>query len=260
MAEKTLAENPRVALYSLGPLVHNARVVGDLRARGLTPVDDISQVSDGIVIVRAHGIGPEQRKECERPGVRCIDATCPKVLRIQQMVRQYDEEGYLVIIAGEPQHDEVKGIRGFARRSFVVENTADARMVPLGGPAVVVSQTTLPRSQYAEICQALRTREPGVLVQDTSCVATETRQESLVRLASRVEAILVIGGRDSANTRWLHQAALATGRPAWHVEGVSDLPAEIGGFERVGLTAGASTPDWIIDEVEAELRGIQAKR
>ena len=255
MAERALAENPGAPLYSLGPLIHNSRVVEELRARGLTPVDDISQVTAGIVIIRAHGIGPEQRRACGKPDVRCIDATCPKVLRIQEMVRHYDEEGYLVIIAGDPQHGEVRGIRGFARRSFVVASRAEAETVALGGPAVVVSQTTLPRAQYAGICEVLKGRDPGVLIQDTSCVATETRQESLLRLVARVDAIVVIGGRESANTRWLHQAALATGRPAWHVEGAADLPPEIRRFDRVGISAGASTPDRIIDEVEKALRG-----
>ncbi len=258
MAEEALAENPGLPLYSLGPLIHKSRVGEELGARGLTPVDDLSAVKEGIVIIRAHGVGPRERVACRQPGVRCIDATCPKVLRIQEMVRRYDDEGYLVVIAGDPAHGEVKGIRGFARRSVVVESVAEAEKVPLGGPVVVVSQTTLPRSRYAGICRALKSRDPGVLVQDTSCVATETRQESIARLAARVDALLVIGGKESANTRWLFQSAVATGRPAWHIEGASELPPGIGGFARVGISAGASTPDRIIDEVEGALRALPA--
>jgi (E)-4-hydroxy-3-methyl-but-2-enyl pyrophosphate reductase len=253
LVEEALAENPGAPLYTLGPLIHNSRVVRELEGRGVRVVEDLSEVQAGIVVIRTHGIGPEQMRECGRPGVRCIDATCPKVRRIHETVAAFDAKGYSVIVVGDPAHGEVRGIRGHARRTEVVASSAEAEAVPVCALTLVVSQTTFPRDAYTVICETLKKRKPDIVVVNTSCAATETRRESLLRLARNVDALLVIGGMQSANTRWLHEAALATGKPAWRIEGASDLPEGIGSFSRVGISAGASTPDAIIDEVETAL-------
>jgi 4-hydroxy-3-methylbut-2-enyl diphosphate reductase len=210
-------------------------------------------VQRGIVIIRAHGIGPEQKRQCEREGITCIDATCPNVRRIHRDVAAYASRGFHVIIVGEETHGEVRGIRGYAGSATVISSASDAEISPIPMPCIVVGQTTFKREEYRRICEVLRTREPRVEVLDTLCAATESRQESLQRLAERVDALLVIGGRKSANTRWLYQAAIETGKPSWHIEEASDIPREISGFERVGISAGASTPDSTVEEVEAAL-------
>lgn len=253
LVEETLARNPGTPAYSLGPLVHNPAVVEDLKARGLTPVDDLSTVREGIVIIRTHGIGPGQRRQCERPGIHCIDATCRHVLHVHKLVRDHDAAGRQVVIAGDPLHAEVRGIAEHAKNAVVVATEAEAEQVPLSPGALVVSQTTMTRSEFERITAVLRRREPSLHVEDTTCAATERRLESLQRLAVQVDALLVIGGRQSANTRRLFEAATATGRPSWHIEGAGDIPSSIRSFARVGITAGASTPDRVIDEVEEAL-------
>jgi 4-hydroxy-3-methylbut-2-en-1-yl diphosphate reductase len=264
IVEKILEESPGVPVATLGPLIHNRRVVEDFRARGVIPVDDPSQVESGILVIRAHGVGPDVRGRCAREGLSCVDATCPHVLRIHRTVRRHDALGFHVIIVGDEGHGEVQGIRGYARDAEVIASEEQARVARLPPRTVVVSQTTFSRAAYGRICDALRSREPsaecaggaGVIVFDTTCSATEERQESVARLAAAVEAILVIGGSESANTRWLFEAARATGRPAWRIEGASDIPAEVSRFSRVGISAGASTPDAVVDEVQLALEAM----
>ncbi len=243
-------------MYTLGPLIHNPRVVEEYRRRGVVAVAGLSEVGRGIVIIRAHGIGPEERRECTREGVTCVDATCPDVLRVQDLVRDHAARGFGVVVVGDPAHVEVRGIRGYAPGSVVVSSEDAAEAVTLSGPCIAVGQTTFPRDRFLRIAEILRRRIPGLDVHETSCPATERRQQSLVDLARRVEAIVVVGGRDSANTRWLHQVAVGTGRPAWHVEGAVDLPPDIGRFRTVGISAGASTPESLIAEVEAALAAL----
>jgi 4-hydroxy-3-methylbut-2-en-1-yl diphosphate reductase len=253
IVEETLAGNPGTPIHTLGPLIHNPRTVEDLRRRGVVPVDRLDEVRGGIVVIRAHGVGPETLREIAARGLRVVDATCSHVLRVQRIVAEHAAKGYFALIAGDAGHGEVKGIRAYAGRSAVVSTAAEARAVDLSSPALVVSQTTFRRQDYREIVAVLKEREPTIAVFDTSCALTETRQDSLRRLADRVDALLVIGGRESANTRWLHQTALQTGKPAWHIEGAGEIPAEIARYASVGISAGASTPDAIIAEVERAL-------
>jgi 4-hydroxy-3-methylbut-2-enyl diphosphate reductase len=259
LAEQAIDENPGVPLYSYGPLIHNRRVVDDLRERGLVPVEDLSHVREGIVVIRSHGIGPAERKECERPGIRCIDATCPTVRRIQEDVRAYSARGFDVLIVGDPRHGEVRGIAGYARRSAVVPSPAEAETVPLVGLAFLVAQSTFDEGEFRQIRDILLRRKPDIVVEDTLCHEIAAREAGIRRLAASVDALLVIGGRRSANTGRLHRAALASGQPSWRVEGAGDLPHGMGNFATVGISAGASTPDFIIDEVEAALRALVPK-
>lgn len=256
IVERTLADRPGEPVYTLGPLIHNSRVVEEYRRRGVVPVGSLDEVERGIVIIRAHGIGPEERRACERTGVTCVDATCPDVLKVQDLVRVHAARGDGVVIVGDPAHVEVRGIRGYAPAAVVVSSEADAEAVDLRAPCIAVGQTTFPRDRFLRIARILGRRIPALAVHETSCPATERRQQSLVDLASRVEAIVVVGGRESANTRWLHQVAVATGRPAWLVEGAADLPEDIGRYRTVGLSAGASTPESLIAEVETALAAL----
>ncbi len=253
IVDQALADNPGVPISTLGPLIHNPRVVEEYSARGVVPVDDPSQVREGIVVALAHGIGPAQREECGRRGLRLIDASCPHVLRIQQTVQDYSKRGFHVLIVGDEHHAEVAGIRAYTTASTVISQEEEAHTVKVPERCIVVSQTTFRQAEYDRICAILRRANPGIMVFDTSCSATEKRQEALLALASKVDALLVIGGKQSANTRWLYQAALTTGKPSWHIEGPEEIPLEITRYARVGVSAGASTPDAIIEEVEKRL-------
>jgi 4-hydroxy-3-methylbut-2-enyl diphosphate reductase len=258
IVEQAIAENPGTPMYTLGPLIHNPRVVEEFKTRGVVPIDDVSQAREGLVIVSAHGIGPGLAEECESRGVRVIDATCPDVRRIQRMVREYSTQGCHVLIVGDENHREVIGIRGWAAGSSVVASVEEAERVELPAECIVVGQTTFKRAEYRAICEVLTRRRPGLTVFDTSCASTETRQRSLLSLSERVEALIVVGGKESANTRWLYQTALQTGKPSWHIEGAAEIPAELSGCGSVGISAGASTPDEVIDEVEESLLALPA--
>lgn len=260
IVEQAIAENPGVPIYTLGPLIHNPRVVEEFRSRGVVPIENISQAREGIVIVSAHGIGPGLVEECGERGVRVIDATCPDVRRIQRMVREYAAGGCHVLIVGDANHREVIGIRGWAAGSSVIASVEEAERVELPAECIVVGQTTFKRAEYRAICEVIERRLPGITVFDTSCASTETRQRSLLSLAERVEALLVVGGRESANTRWLYQTALQTGKPSWHIEGAAEIPGELSRFGSVGISAGASTPDEVIDEVEESILALSASK
>ncbi|HEY9595532.1 MAG TPA: bifunctional 4-hydroxy-3-methylbut-2-enyl diphosphate reductase/30S ribosomal protein S1, partial [Spirochaetia bacterium] len=186
LVEKALRDNPSTPVFTLGELVHNPAVVDEYRARGVTPVDDPRSVSAGVVVIRTHGVDPSTRASCERPGVRCVDATCPKVRRIQKLVEERHRTGWSVIVVGDPGHDEVRGIVGYAPGCRVVATVEEATTVPCGGKTLVVSQTTLARSAYERIAAVLSSRCPGVEIADTTCPSTEERRTALVELASEV--------------------------------------------------------------------------
>jgi 4-hydroxy-3-methylbut-2-enyl diphosphate reductase len=253
LVDRALDENPGIPVASLGPLVHNPSVVAEYLARGVTPVEDPSELTAGILVLRTHGVAPLVRASFEKPGLRIVDATCPRVRRIHDRVVDRGAKGFTIVIAGDPAHDEVRGIAGHARNPVIIGTAGEAEEARIAMPAFVVGQTTLARDAYRRICAVLRRRFPGIVIADTTCPSTERRRESAVRLAAEVDAVLVIGGTASANTRWLFEAARSTGRPSWLIESASELPDGIEGYRRVGITAGASTPDRLVDEVEAAL-------
>jgi 4-hydroxy-3-methylbut-2-enyl diphosphate reductase len=253
MVERTLIENPGIPIFTLGPLIHNPRVVDEFRKRGVTAVDDPSQAPQGIAVIRAHGIGPVEREECVKRGLRLVDATCPHVIKAQEIVRKHAADGFHAVIVGDAGHGEVLGLRGCAGSSSVISTAEEAEGILLPPKCFVVGQSTFKSAVYRGICGILLSRRPDIAVFDTICAATETRQESLRALAKRVDALLVVGGMQSANTRWLFRTALESGKPSWHIEGAADIPEEISQYASVGISAGASTPDVIIGEVETRL-------
>jgi 4-hydroxy-3-methylbut-2-enyl diphosphate reductase len=185
---------------------------------------------------------------------RIINATCTLVVRSQEKTKRYASEGYTVVLVGDRRHGEIRALQGYAGKSIVVKDAAEAAGVPADEPLAVIGQTTLKQDEYEEVCRVIFEKNPNTVVLETVCPATERRQDALVRLAEKVEALVVVGGKNSANTSRLYTTAVETGKPSWHVEGAEDLPDEVFRFSRIGLSAGASTPDRIIDEVERRLR------
>jgi len=254
IVDDALAAVPGAPVYSLGPLIHNSRVVEEYHRRGVTCVREVPAVESGTMIIPAHGAGPAERQSCRERGLEIVDATCPRVARIQELAAAHDAQGYGVIVVGDAGHREVKGIRAHAAVSLAISRIEEAEAADLSGrPWLVVSQTTFRHADLALICRALESRSADLLIRDTGCSATEERQKSLLRLAPEVDALLVIGSKESANTRRLYETARETGRPSWHIEGADELPAGLGAYGVVGISAGASTPDSIVDEVEAAI-------
>jgi (E)-4-hydroxy-3-methyl-but-2-enyl pyrophosphate reductase len=260
--ERTLEERSRTSatLFTLGPLIHNPHVLDILRRNRVIEVTEES-VSDGArVIIRAHGVAPSIRRALSEKGCVVVDATCPKVARVQKMALRAGEAGRKVVIVGDKEHAEVRGVLGHAGAGGVCISTVEeARSLVLDSPALLVAQTTFSEEGFAEIARVLRERHPDIEVQDTICDATSERQEEARRMASEMDAIVIVGGRTSANTRRLAEIVTGLGTPAFLVEDEGEIPPEVSRYETIGVTAGASTPNWLISRVAERLVEMQSR-
>jgi 4-hydroxy-3-methylbut-2-enyl diphosphate reductase len=265
---ESLPPGSAAPVYTLGPLIHNPKTVEELARKGILSIraegtsffaevdKDLARPLDlqgATVIIRAHGVPPAMRQRLESAGASIVDATCPRVLASQRRAREYADKGWTVVIAGDRDHGEVTGIAGFAPGAIIVGSAAEASAVEATGPVALIAQTTIRAGEYAAIREALASRLSVLEVVDSICPATAERLASLADLARDCEALVVVGGHNSANTLRLKATALDLGRPAWLVEGPEELPLELAGYASVGVTAGASTPDEAIEAVEARL-------
>jgi 4-hydroxy-3-methylbut-2-enyl diphosphate reductase len=284
MADAALSQTGTV--YAMGSLIHNPQAMEALKKRGLEVLDEEkipNTLSGAALVIRAHGVSPELEKTLTDRGARLLDATCPKVKASQIKARELLRQGRRVFLAGEKRHAEIIGILGYAPGCVIVGSPAEAaaaaeklrREEKAGGMAfqspasrsqasgepktALIGQTTWDLAEYASIAQVLRSYFPDLEVCNTVCGATEARQNSLRVLCAGVDAVIVAGGRESANTRRLLDIARSfsgpegRGKPAWLVETPAEIPGEIDRYDTVGLCAGASTPDALIDAIERAL-------
>ncbi|MGP1594611.1 MAG: 4-hydroxy-3-methylbut-2-enyl diphosphate reductase [Treponema sp.] len=255
-------------VYTYGPLIHNPATMQFLTRKGVKILDTEAPLAVQIepespVIIRAHGIAPQKRQELIDLGCIIIDATCPRVIASQKRAAHYAANGYTVILAGDKNHGEIKSIAGYVdaaaqNRCIVLQNALEAQQLPYigitaGNHAVLLAQTTIKRSEYEAIAAILLKKNPSLKVLHTICPATSDRQQALVQLTNETDAVLIIGGRESANTRRLLQTAQESGKPAWLIETADEIPKAVYTYQTVGIAAGASTPDMSIDSVEAAL-------
>lgn len=252
---RDLAQAGPTPVWTDGPLIHNRQMLDQLRQEGVAETDKPEDLRDGVLLIRAHGISPERRAWLKTMQVPVFDATCPDVARIQGTIRSYARRGFHTIIFGEADHPEVQGLLGFAEgRGFAVLNEQDVARLPAAlAPVCLVSQSTQFSARFAQLAVAVQVRYPGTAVVDTICASTRRRQQELIELARDVDALVVVGGLHSANT--LHLVALARDlKPTLHVQTAEEVaPAWFRTFRRVGLTAGASTPDFVIRAVQERL-------
>lgn len=239
--------------YTLGPLIHNPQVVAELEERGVAVASSLDEIDDGIVIIRSHGVVPQVKQEAEDKGLPILDATCPHVARAQKAASGLAEAGYSVIAVGEAGHPEVEGMKAHAEASggacLVV---AEPGELPdrLSEPVGIVVQTTQSKEALDAVVKALRARGVEPEVKNTICFATRQRQEAAAELAEQVDALVVIGGRNSSNTTRLCDICQAICERSYHVETPDEIdPAWFEGCTVVGVTAGASTPEDQIDAV-----------
>ncbi len=237
-------------IYTWGPLIHNPQTVKMLETKNVRVVEDITGLRSGTVIIRAHGVGPEESEQIEKSPLECRDATCPLVLRIRNIIQRCAREGWTVVILGDKGHAEVSGLLGYAgRNGIVVEGVEDVLGVP-AGDVCVVAQSTQERRVFENVVRELRKKHEKLKVFDTICDATTRRQEEVKALARKVDAMVVVGGKNSANTRRLAEISRGMGVRSVHVEEPGELKQEdLVGSENVGVTAGASTPNWVIEKV-----------
>jgi 4-hydroxy-3-methylbut-2-en-1-yl diphosphate reductase len=260
IVDEELSGSKGAPIYTLGDLVHNNQVTGDLAKKGVRTIGPEDEISGGTVVVRAHGAGPDVIEHLSLNGTKIVDATCPTVRRSHKIIENHNAEGYYVIIAGERNHSEVQGMAARASSCRIVQNTSEIELQEYHAPLMVIAQTTFDREEFLRICNLLKKHNPSTKIFNTICPATDKRVEALEELADQVEALIVIGGSHSANTRRLFEAACKTGRPSWHVEDVEDLDSEIYKYRKIGITAGASTPDWIIEKIKLHLETTETGR
>ncbi len=250
------------AMASLGSTVHNQQVVARLKERGLDVISSLDEVNGRPVAITAHGVSEEVVRELRERGVRLIDTTCPIVTRSQQWAKRLVAQGFAVIVFGDPSHKEVRGVLGWAEgKAFAVPSADQLDDLPedLPGRIGVLSQTTETEGHFADFVRALLERRMDRIselrVINTLCNATTSQQAAAEELAHDVDLMLVIGGHESANTRHLAEVVREQGVQTYHVESASEIePAWLEGRRRVGVTAGASTPDDAVDAVVARLR------
>ena len=252
-------------VYVFHEIVHNGHVVADLVRRGAVFVEDIADIPRGAVTVfSAHGVANRVAEQASRRGLRIIDATCPLVTKVHQQVQRYARERYSIVVVGHPGHDEVEGTLGAVDAPMHVVSTVEdvARLVlPDEERVAYVTQTTLSEDDVREIIAALERRYPGIVGPqlDDICYATRNRQHAVRSMVPGVDVILVVGARNSSNSNRLCEVAKLQGVPAYLIEQASELhPEWIAGATRVGLTAGASVPEYLVTEVQQALRRLGA--
>lgn len=236
---------------TLGPLIHNPQVVKYLEDKGVKVVSSVSE-ADGGIVMPSHGVSKETIKQALDLGLNVVDAACPFVTNVVEKVAKLSADGYEVVMVGDAGHTEVKAIMSAAGESaVVVSSIEDAIKLKWNNKRVgVVSQTTQSPSQFGEIVGYISSRASETLVYNTICYATLDRQNDAAEIARQVDAMVVVGGKNSANTNRLAHICAEIGVPTYHIETASEINKDwFIAVNTVGLTAGASTPDWIIDEV-----------
>jgi (E)-4-hydroxy-3-methyl-but-2-enyl pyrophosphate reductase len=249
-------------IYTYGPLIHNPQVLALFAEKGILVLKAIPPHGNGTVLVRAHGVPPTDKQRLLDTGFKVVDATCPRVIRVQTIIRVHARKGFATIIVGDRDHPEVVGLVGYAGPSaHVVSTMAELEALQAFPQAIIVAQTTQNLQFYEQVKVWAAEKFPHYKTFDTICDSTEKRQAEVKQLADRVDAVVVVGGKESGNTRRLAEIAAETGKPTCHVETEADLDAcDLDGVDQVGITAGASTPNWIIKRVYRTLELLPAKK
>ncbi|MGI6049738.1 MAG: bifunctional 4-hydroxy-3-methylbut-2-enyl diphosphate reductase/30S ribosomal protein S1 [Acetivibrionales bacterium] len=246
-------------VYTLGQLIHNKKVVEDLKKRGIVVLEDLAQLKEGdCVIIRAHGIGKDVYDNLKSHNVKIIDATCPYVKRIHEIVKREHAEGHRIVIVGDKHHPEVIGINGWCDgKALITSNEEEVIELPYSDEtAAVVSQTTFRRSKFEDICELIRKKFAFVIKFDTICNATVKRQTEAEFLSGKVDVMIVVGGRSSSNTQKLYEICKKNCPETYLIENADELPLLDKNVRTVGITAGASTPEKVIKEVIFHMEGM----
>lgn len=253
VAEKILAEEDDV--YSLGSIIHNKDVVDRLAKSGLRTVDKVEEIPSGTVLIRSHGAAPEQILHLRKKGLNIVDATCILVKRVQHIASELEKDGYEVVIIGEENHPEVRAVVGCARDVVVIADESDLHKIPGDAKLGVVCQTTQSPEHFGRMLGAIGSRSFSELkVINTLCREAIRRQESAVQLCKKVDVMFVLGGLESANTRRLAELCRSVNKQTFHLQNWNELDKNVlSGKKTAGVTAGASTPDWIINEFAKNL-------
>lgn len=251
-AEEAIAARDEVT--TLGHVVHNPQMVESLASRGLRNAGSVGEVDAGALFVRAHGLPVEVFDEAKGKGLEIIDATCPMVTKIHVQAEKLKSAGYKIVVIGDPKHPEVKGTLSHVPGAWCIQSVEDVARLPRSSKVGVVVQSTWSGQGFTEIVRALADKYYEVRAVNTICTDTHNRQAEALRLARDVEVMVVVGGKTSANTKHLAELSESHGAHSYHIEGAEELrPEWFAGVKVAGLMSGASTPGWLVDEVEARM-------
>ncbi len=261
MVYEQVRKNGGTKIYTYGPIIHNEEVVKDLRSKGVLVIEDeegLDRVDEGIIVIRSHGVERRIYEKLKSKDLTIVDATCRFVKRIHDIVREESESGRFILIIGNPGHPEVIGIRGWAgERSAVVQNVEDVENFPInrGEKVCVVSQTTFNYNKFKDLVEIISKKSYDVNVVNTICNATKERQAEALDIARHADAMIVIGDKDSSNTQKLYEICERECKATYYIQTLDDLNLnQLRSVETVGITAGASTPNNIIEEVQNNVR------
>ena len=252
-------------ISTYGPLIHNPQVLKLLEDKEIFVINDIPDSGSGTILIRAHGVPPDVKKNLQKIGFNVVDATCPRVIKVQTIIKKHAGQHYTSIILGDKDHPEVVGLLGYAGdNGYVIGSKSDLNSLPHFEKAIIVAQTTQNVLLFDEIKKLAADKFPHYKVFNTICDSTGRRQTEVKRLASSVDAIIVVGGFSSGNTKRLSEIAEKTGKKAYHIETESDLDVldlkSLVSSRRIGITAGASTPNWTIKRVYRALEALSFKK
>lgn len=251
-----LAKKDNKGLYTYGPLIHNPQVVEELKLKGVKSVDDLTLPDIRTIIIRTHGVSPRVYDETSKMGYNVLDATCPFVKKAQNFAQILNDEGYQVLIIGDKEHPEVQGLIGFAGGHAVVADNAD-RLPALKNKVGIIVQTTQPFDTFRKIVLKVIDTVREVKIFNTICDFTAQRVKETREMAKKVELMVIVGGKNSSNTNQLVKLSKDVCAKVYHVETAEEIKEEwFQGVENVGITGGASTPQWIIDDAVKKIREI----
>lgn len=244
--------------YTLGPIIHSPQVVNKLEEMGVKVLKNLDAMDSGTIIIRSHGVAAHEIDEAQTKKLEIVDATCPFVKKAQEHVKSLSDSGYSVIVVGDADHPEVQGIVSYGGEKVVVVGSGDeVKQLPKMNKIGVVAQTTQSFENLRNVVSECLLRGGEIRVFNTICDATAVRQEEAKELARQVDCMLVVGGFNSANTRRLAEVCTELQPRTHHIETAEEIDSSwFEGVERVGVTAGASTPKWIIDEVVARIESL----
>lgn len=247
-------DRPGSDVTTLGHVVHNPQMVAELEERGLKNAHSVEDVESGTLFVRAHGLPVETLDRAKAKGLTILDATCPMVTKIHVQAEKLRDEGYKIVVVGDPTHPEVKGTLSHVPGAWCITSPEEIDALPRASRVGVVVQSTWSGQGFTDIVRALAAKYYEVRAVNTICTDTHNRQDEALRLARDVEVMIVVGGKTSANTKHLAELSESHGARAYHIEGAAELqPQWFDGVKVAGLMSGASTPGWLVDEVEARM-------
>ena len=248
-------------IYTYGPIIHNEEVVGDLEKKGVSVIEtkeELRQIKEGVIVIRSHGVAKEIYDQIEQQGLECVDATCPFVKRIHNIVEKESANGKQILIIGNAGHPEVEGIMGWSSTpAMVAECAEEIEQIHCNPdqPVCIVSQTTFNYNKFKDLVEIISKKSYDVSVLNTICGATRERQTEARSIAEEVDAMIVIGDKHSSNTQKLFEICKGACKDTYYIQTLDDLDLnQLGSVETVGITAGASTPNNIIEEVQNNVR------